>query len=308
MLADLVSVRADHVEQAFRADVAAVATLTPDVPCHVETRSLHTGGAFDRSRTYTDLSIPLTGPLHLDGVRAGDCVRIDIHAIDIAARGAMVTLPGRGGFGTPLNTAGRSFRIADGVVPFSEGIDIPVQPMIGKLGVAVPADEPPGSSTVGRHGGNIDCKDLTAGAAVFLTAQVDGALLYVGDLHACQGDGESSLTGVEVEGVVTLSWRPAPHAATDSARPIVRTADGRVLTIGDGDTLDEAVRHALDDMLALTMRVHRWTREKAAMFLSIAADVGVCQVVNPRMSAKVAVPARYFAGTPWLQLEGERDA
>lgn len=307
MLADLVSIGADCVEQAFRADVDPLATLAAGTRAVVQTRSLHTHSAFDRSRTYTDLSIPLTGPLHLAGVHAGDRIRIDIHAVDIASRGAMVTLPGRGGFGTPLDASGRSLRIGDGVVAFSAGIEIPVRPMIGKLGVAVPGD-PPDGSTVGPHGGNIDCKDLGVGAAVYFTAQVDGALLYVGDLHACQGDGESSLTGVEVEGAVTLSWQPAPDATAGSPRPIVLTADGRVLTIGDGDTLDDAVRHALDDMLALIVHVHGWTREKAAMFLSIAADVGICQVVNPRKSAKVAVSARYLAGMQWLNTEGEPHA
>jgi amidase len=296
----------DQVQHAFAADALPVASVPAGQKLTVRTRSLHTDGGFDRSLDYRDLSIPLTGPIRLTGTRPGDRVRIDIDRVHIADRGALVTMPGRGAFGVELATSGLSTRITDGMVHFAAGIDVPVRPMIGKLGVAVP-DSPPGSSTVGAHGGNMDCTDITAGSAVILTVLVDEAALYLGDLHACQGDGESSLTGVEVEGAVDLAWHPMPEIGLASPRPLVLTADRRVLTIGDGDTLAEAVELALQDMLALVQLAHGWSRERAAMFISIAADVGICQLVNPRLSAKVAVEVRHFAGTPCASWLGCRD-
>lgn len=292
-------VSAERVEQEFGADIPPRCEVPEHERFVLGTRSLHTGGGFDRSRDYTDLSIPLTGPVRLPGVRAGDRIRVDLHGIDIADRGALVTLPGRGAV-SGLGTSGHSVPIKDGYVEFGDGVRIPVRPMVGKIGVGVPG-EAPGSSTVGVHGGNLDCKELTAGASIFLTAQTDGAALYAGDLHACQGDGESSLTGVEVEGAITLSWHHARPTGSD--RPLVLSADDRLLTIGDGDSLAEAVQAALDDLLALTVDAFGWTRERAAMFLSIAADVGICQLVNARLSAKAAVDVAHFAGTPhasWL--------
>lgn len=300
---------ADRVELSFRPDAERRHRLAAGEPLTIRTRSLLTGGAFERSTDYADLTIPLTGPVELAGVRAGDRVLLRIHAVDIADRGAMVTLPGRGGFSRTLTTYGQVLDIDCGEIRFSDTIRVPVAPMIGKLGLAAP--DSPGSSTVGDHGGNLDCKEIATGAEVVLTAQLDGGLLYLGDLHACQGDGECSLTGVEVEGAATISWTRAPQELTLANRPLVLTAGGDVLTIGDGDTLDEAVRVALDDMLTLVSRAHDWPAEKAAMLLSIAAHVGICQVVNPRRSAKVSLAARYFSGTayaPFLTAQGVSDA
>lgn len=258
-------------------------------------RSLLTGGLFERTGEYEKLSIPVTGPVAVRGVNPGDTLRIDVHEIRIADRGAMVTLPGRGGFTDGLGRSGRVVDIEDGNVRFDDDIRIPIRPMIGKIGVA-PAGESPNASTVGVHGGNMDCKDVTAGSAVILPVQNAHALLYAGDLHAVQGDGECSLTAVEVEGHVVLSCHVLAGVAVK--RPVVLSG-GSVITIGDGETLDDAARLALDDMLELLQADRKWTREKTAMLMSAAADVSVSQLVNARASVKVSLAARYFTSTPF---------
>lgn len=270
----------------------------------VQARSLLTDGVFERSSDYESMAIPVTGPIAIDGVREGDTLRIEIHDIQISDRGAMVTLPGRGGFSEPLAKAGHVVTIDDGYVEFDDSVRIPVEPMIGKLGVA-PRGLRPSSSTVGLHGGNMDCRDIVSGSVVLLNAQVDEALLYVGDLHAAQGDGECSLTGVEVEGVVTLSCQVLP--ARDITRPVVLTQDG-LITIGDGADLDEAARLALDHMLALLQADRDWSREKCAMLLSAAAHVAVTQLVNDRVSAKVTLSKHYFRNIPFTANQGAHDA
>ncbi|MBO9521369.1 MAG: acetamidase/formamidase family protein [Nocardioidaceae bacterium] len=292
-----------HSHTVFSADPRPVLGVAEGQVFRLEARSLLTDGAFERSRDYTDLAIPVTGPVLFEGVAAGEVVRVQVHAIDIADRGAMVTLPGRGGFSAPLATAGRIVPIVDGHARFAEGFDVPVRPMVGKIGVGVPGPAPD-SSTVGLHGGNIDCKDLTAGASILLTAQVDGAAFYAGDLHACQGDGESSLTAVEIEGVVTLSWHRVDLPPALFPRPVVLTADERVLMIGDGPDLGAAATTALDDLQRLLVWALGWTPEEAAMFISIAADLGVCQVVNARASAKAGLPATYLRDSSAAALVG----
>jgi amidase len=258
-------------------------------------RSLLTGGLFESTGEYEKLSIPVTGPVAVRGVNPGDTLRIDVHEIRIADRGAMVTLPGRGGFTGGLGRSGRVVDIVDGSVRFDDDIRIPIRPMIGKIGVA-PADGNPNSSTVGTHGGNMDCKDVTAGSAVILPVQSANALLYAGDLHAVQGDGECSLTAVEVEGSLVLSCHVL--AGVTVKRPVVLSG-GSVITIGDGETLDDAARLALDDMLELLQADRKWTREKTAMLMSAAADVSVSQLVNARASVKVSLAARYFTSAPF---------
>ena len=266
----------------------------------VSARSLLTGGTFEDSDAYESMSIPVTGPIAIEGVKPGDTLRIDIHVIEIADRGAMVTMPGRGGFSEPLMKFGHVVGIHDGEIHFDETVRIPVRPMIGKLGVA-PRDFQPSSSTVGIHGGNMDCRDVVAGSAVLLPVQVEDALLYLGDLHAAQGDGECSLTGVEVEGVATISCRVQPGVSVP--RPVVLT-ETAVVTIGDAAGLDEAARLALDDMLSLLQADQGWSREKSAMLLSAAADVAVSQLVNDRVGAKVTLAQHYFRSSPFTSKTG----
>ncbi|MBP1235243.1 amidase [Arthrobacter sp. PvP102] len=286
----------------FEASAEPVLTVCQGEHFWLDARSLLTGGLFEETGEYEKLSIPVTGPVAIRGVLPGDALRVDIHEIRIASRGAMVTLPGRGGFTGGLGRAGHVVEIVDGQVVFDGHITIPVRPMVGKLGVA-PVGTGPNSSTVGIHGGNMDCKDVTAGSAVVLPVQVPEAMLYAGDLHAAQGDGECSLTAVEVEGSVRLSCTVVPGAAVPEAdaglrRPVVLSG-GSVITIGDGDTLDEAARLALDDMLELLQTDRHWSREKTAMLLSAAADVSVSQLVNARVSAKVTLASRYFSAEPF---------
>lgn len=279
----------------FTTEAEPVLTVAQGQQFRLDARSLLTGGLFEHTTEYEKLSIPVTGPVRIEGVMPGDALRVDVHEIRIADRGAMVTMPGRGGFTGGLERFGHVVDISDGRVHFDSDITIPMRPMIGKLGVA-PVGENPSSSTVGIHGGNMDCKDITAGSAVILPTQAEGGLLFAGDLHAVQGDGECSLTAVEVEGTVTLSCRVLPGVSL--TRPVILSG-GSVITMGDGDDLDEAARLALDDMLALVQADKGWTREKSAMLLSAAADVAVSQLVNARASMKVTLAASYFTTPPY---------
>ncbi|WP_283136385.1 acetamidase/formamidase family protein [Rhizohabitans arisaemae] len=281
----------DHTHGHFSAEIEPGLAVTPGQRFVVRAASLLTNPLFGKSDEYERMAIPITGPIHVTGAVAGATLRVDIHRIGLADRGAMVTIPGRGAFGgAPLGRYGRTMEISGGFVHFDEDTRIPVDPMVGKIGVAVPGP-PPVSSTVGTFGGNLDCREIRAGCSVFLPVQVDGAYLYVGDLHAAQGDGECSMTAVEVEGEVELSCSLVPEVTLE--RPMLVTPTS-LFTIGDGDDLDAAARTALDDMLALVTGDRGWSREKAAMFLSAAADVAVCQIVNPRASARAGVLLDYL--------------
>lgn len=279
-----------HTSATFSAESDPVLEVAEGEPFIIEAGSLLTGGLFETTTDYAKLSIPVTGPVVVTGAQPGDALRIDIHEINIDDRGAMVTLPGRGGFGRTLEKTGRIVEIVHDEVLFDAETRIPIRPMVGKIGLA-PSTGTPNSSTVGAHGGNMDCKDVVAGSSVILPVQVAGAFLFAGDLHAVQGDGECSLTAVEVEGNILLSCSVITGAAP--RRPVVLSG-GSVITIGDGESLDEAAGNALDDMLGLLQADRRWSAEKAAMLLSAAADVGITQLVNARASVKVSLSTRYF--------------
>src|SRR5205823_2426052 len=88
---------------------------------------------------------------------------------------------------------------------FADGIEIPLRPFFGSMGVA----PPPGSGRIssappGKHAGNLDNKDLIVGSVLYIPVNVAGALLEVGDGHAAQGDGEVDLTALETSLVGTF--------------------------------------------------------------------------------------------------------
>ncbi|GAA3658268.1 acetamidase/formamidase family protein [Nocardioides ginsengisoli] len=284
-----VAVDATRVSSTFDARLEPVLTIDDGATVRVETRSIlshvdtRDPAVFAAIADHSHMDIPVTGPIAVRGARVGDVLRVDLHEVEIADHGAMVTLVGRGGFTEALAPTGLLLPIRDEHVHFDD-IALPVRPMVGKIGLGT--SDAPHCSTVGRHGGNMDCTAIGPGTTLYLPVLADGALLFVGDLHARQGDGEACLTGVEVEGAVVATCRVIRDWPLE--RPVVVTGEHTV-TIGDGDDLDEAVRLALDDMLALVRAERGWSREHAAMFLSAAADVAVCQVVNARKSARVSL-------------------
>lgn len=283
-------VSAEITSRTYDSRSASVATVPSGETFTVDAVSVIRGDDLTLPKTYDDLKIPVTGPVEVHGVSAGDWVRIDIIDIDIADVGAMVTLPGHGVFGDRVTTSGQVVPIIKGIAILDDDVHVPVAPMVGKLALA-PSDFTPPSSTVGDYGGNMDNRRLGIGSTLYLRASVRGGQLYIGDLHACQGDGESSLTGVEVSGTVTLRVTKVPSLPVQMP---VAVAGDDIMTIGSGSTFEEAAKQAADGMLELLVDHQEWSTEKAAMALSLIGNVEVCQLVNPRVSARMVVNRRYL--------------
>ena len=158
------------------------------------------------------------------------------------------------------------------------GLELPLKPFFGVMAVAPPA--PWGSvSTLPprRNGGNLDNKELVAGATLFLPVPVDGALFSAGDGHAAQGDGEVCGTAIEapVTAQVTLDVRD--DMALDW--PIARTEEAW-LTFGFDERLDGAAQIAVDSMIALMQRELDLGPRDALALASVGVDVRVTQIVN----------------------------
>ncbi|MGH9476319.1 MAG: acetamidase/formamidase family protein, partial [Terriglobales bacterium] len=143
----------------------------------------------------------LTGPIFIRGAEPGDTLAVHIDSItgmipyaynSFGARSGFMIMPGLHKMRIiPLDWQTMTAQ-------FSPGISIPMRPFFGSMGVAPPP-------SYGRHssvppdlmGGNMDCKDLVAGSTVYFPVFVPGALFYVGDGHAGQGDGEVDITAIE---------------------------------------------------------------------------------------------------------------
>jgi len=138
---------------------------------------------------------PATGPIEIRGAVPGEAIAVTIHEVRTADWGFI----GGGGEGDEVTLIG----IADGVAVYPWGLRAPVDPIVGVIGVAPPGDPIP-TTTPSDWGGNLDTIDVCAGATVYLPVAVPGAMLAVGDVHALQGDGECSGTGIECAAEVTV--------------------------------------------------------------------------------------------------------
>ncbi|MEV8338265.1 acetamidase/formamidase family protein [Leucobacter sp. NPDC077196] len=230
-----------------------------------------------------------TGPVRIAGVQAGDAIRIDVHAIEIADHGVMALSPGLGVLGE------RVFRADTRIVPVSgghawitPGTPVPVAPMIGVLGVA-PEGAAVGSSWPGAHGGNLDTRVLQAGSSLVLRAAHVGALIAVGDLHAVQGDGELGGTGVEIAGRVRLSVERVTYAGR---LPAVRHDVG-LSVLASAETLDEAVRLGFSEAVSLIEAWRGLSWEDAYRTTSVIVHTEVSQMVNPLVTARVTIPREW---------------
>jgi amidase len=231
-----------------------------------------------------------TGPVSIEGAEPGDTLVVEILNMKTENTGVIATIPGQGILGTSrFKPFTRIVEIQEGYVAFERGVMIKAKPMIGTIGVTPQTVVPCGS--LGRHGGNMDVKELTAGARLYLPVFVEGGLFAAGDLHAVQADGELCVSAIEVAGEIRLRFRLIKNKNPEW--PILETKDSFAL-LSCGDTLDEAVRHASKAAVEALVREHRWPFENAYMFASLAVDLEINQVVDPKKGVRAVIPKRFM--------------
>ena len=232
---------------------------------------------------------PATGPVYVEGAEPGDILAVTIDRIKIADHGVMLTGPGLGVMGSELETNQiKLIPIRGEKASFQEGLELPLNPMIGVIGIA-PEHEEISCGTPGLHGGNMDCKIIKEGCTIYLPVNVPGALLAMGDLHAVMGDGEVSVSGVEIQGEVTVRVNVLKNL--DWKLPLVRTTES-VYTIASELTLDEAVVTVTKNMVHLLETKCNLTKDDAIKLLSIAANLQICQVVDPLKTVRMELSIR----------------
>ena len=268
----------------YDASIAPALTVAPG-----ELFQLHTNSILTHPESFPDnVWIPVTGPVYVESAKPGTALKVDIVKLELTGeKGAIITLAGKGGFASRITESIiKVVSYDDKYAYFNNTIRVPLRPMIGKVGVT-PAGDPIRSSWPGPHGGNMDITEISEGCSVYLPVFVDGALLACGDVHAAMGDGESIISAVETESLLTLRC----HVINDMklTHPMVLTTN-EVMTVGEGQNLEEAYRIALDDMVELISNKIGLGFVDAAMIVSVAADLRVNQIVNPKVGVRVALP------------------
>ena len=185
----------------------------------------------------------VTGPVFVEGAAPGDAIRVEILGIEIV-RSWSVWLPGFGGLGAhTTSVVARQIPLEGGRAVISKRTSVPVEPMIGCIGLA-PADGVGSTFMPAYHwGGNMDLREMSPGTTVDLPVQVDGGLLSIGDHHAAMGQGEPTWVSLESAGRSTV--RVSLVKGAGLSHPVLRR-DGRILFVGMGADLAAAHQHAVD--------------------------------------------------------------
>lgn len=224
----------------------------------------------------------LAGPIAVRGARPGMMLALHLESITPDDWGFTVAGAADNPLNRRLGIAGNEpswllWDIKDGSATNDRGQTVTTAPFLGVVGL--PPAEPGEHSTIPPRpsGGNIDCRELTAGTILFLPVTVPDALLCLGDGHAAQGDGEVSGTAIECGMTTTLTFDlitspeiPTVHAQTSDAR----------ITFGFSEDLNEATGQALDAMLNWLQVLYEVDKTTALAMASPTVDMRITQIVN----------------------------
>lgn len=232
----------------------------------------------------------LTGPVYVEGADSGDVLEVRILRIDLAIP---YGYNGCAGFLRSNCDSTNTTRIipldrARMVARFAPGMEIPLHPFFGSMGVAPPPDSGRVSSNPpGIHAGNMDNKELVAGTTLFIPVHTAGALFEVGDGHAAQGDGEVDQTAIETSllGRLQLIVRKDLHFAWPRAE-----TPTHFITMGMDKDLTTATRIAVQQAIEFVAVHLGWSRMEAYRLVSVACDVRVTELVDGNVGVHVMIP------------------
>ncbi len=229
---------------------------------------------------------PATGPIFVEDAMPGDILKVEIKKIEIENQGVMVVGPGLGIMGHKVEEMkAKILPIKDDKVMFDD-IEIPMNKMVGVIGVA-PEGDGVNCGTPGAHGGNMDNKMIAEGATLYLPVFAPGALFALGDLHAAMGDGEVSVSGIEVAGAVTVKLDVIKGQTL--THPMLEN-DEFFTQIVSAETLDEAAKLAASEMIELISEKSGLPIGEVSMLMSAVGQSEICQIVDPLMTARFVVP------------------
>lgn len=238
----------------------------------------------------------LNGPVYIEEAEPGDTLEVRIQKIDLAIPYAYNAFGINRGF-LPEDFPYRKMRIIPldrdrMMAKFAPGIEIPLHPFFGSMGVAPPeAYGRIDSAPPGIHAGNMDNKELVAGTTLYLPVHARGALFEIGDGHAGQGNGEVDITALETSLTGTVQF--LVHKGTQQKYPRAETPT-HYISMGFHQELYEATRIAVREMIDFLATEKKMSREDAYMLISVAGDVDITELVDGNKGVHVMLPKAVF--------------
>lgn len=280
----------------------------------VSTNSVDAAGFDTKGERVAHRGNPLTGPFYVEGAMPGDVIAITLHDVRLN-RGYATTLnalipkifPGKAtmklwksskltrwnldtiaGFASPATAEGplRDLKVA-------------LHPFLGCLGVAAEGDKTPDAGACNDYGGNTDFYLNKAGATTYLQVNHPGALLYFGDGHAVQGDGELNGDALETTMKFSFSTRILRKGYLPSTKPIMED-DQYWMFYGIEKTLDRSLQAATESMVLWLEHTYGLTRREASQVIGpaiqyripkTAANIGEVVAMIPKAVLKSLPPA-----------------
>ena len=244
----------------------------------------------------------LTGPVYVEGAEPGDM--LEVRVLDVALRvpyGVNSTGPGWGVLPELLTAPSPMVIKLDlerNVGLFSDNVEVPLAPFMGIVAVAPPPElvrvstKPPGP-----YGGNMDCKHLTAGSTLYLPVFNVGALLYTGDGHGAQGDGEVDGSALEMSLTPTLQLIVHKGAGRSMKWPRAEDAAHHYPMGMDAD-LETAMRHAVQHAVDFLKESAGLSAAEAYALCTLSVDFRVGEAVNIVKMVYGVIPKKLFRDNP----------
>lgn len=233
---------------------------------------------------------PATGPIYIEDAQPGDILKVKIDSIELGNQGVMVVGPQLGVMGHRMDEfTVKIIPINEDKAVFNEKLSLPLNPMIGVIGVA-PEGRGVNCGTPGAHGGNMDTKLITTGATLYFPVFQEGALFALGDLHAAMGDGEISVSGIEIPAKVKVTLEVIKGFHLNY--PLLENNEG-IATLVSKELLDDAANVAVEEMIDLLQPKIELTLPEFTMLMSAVGQSQISQIVDPLKTARFFVP-RYI--------------
>jgi acetamidase/formamidase len=267
----------------------------------VVTKTIDAGGTDWNGRSVTTGPNPQTGPFYVEGAEPGDLLVVSFDRIAVSrddAFSSSLLAPyavDPGSIATRVDREPRrvTWRLdrARGIATLSEpgitpALQLPLNPMLGCVGVAPARKEAIATSTPGPFGGNMDYAGVVSGVKVMLPVNEPGALLFIGDGHARQGEGEAVGTGLETSMDVEFRVELVKKKAASWPR---LESETHIMVAGSARPLLQALQHATTEMQRWLVADYGFSERGAQAYMGQALEYEVANVVDPNFTVVAKV-------------------
>jgi amidase len=240
---------------------------------------------------------PQNGPILVEGAEKGDTVAIYLESIIPRGenpRGTICMIPAFGGLtstdltatlNAPLPEIVKKVNVDESGIYWNDKLTLPYKPHIGTLSCS-PEIDSINSLTPDNHGGNMDVPDVAPGAVIYLPVRSPRARIFIGDAHACQGDGELCGTGVEIASYTTIHIDLIKGWTLNWPR---LENEEMIMAIGSARPLEDATRIAYRELVYWLEKEYNIPQFEAYMLLSQCGIIRLGNVVDPKYSVGAGI-------------------